>query len=328
MKDGGTARNNWTCTVQAFILKGTNDMVTKILFDTDIGSDVDDCLALALILASPELELVGVTAVYGDVALRSRMILKLLGLRGVSGVPVAAGASKPLLGKRRVYWAGHEGKGLLTPTDAGLQPVAEHAADFIARTVMAQPGQIVLAAVGPLTNVALAFLKEPRLAQNLAGLTIMGGVVGGANALHLPWVEHNIRCDPEAAHIVFSAGAALTVVPLDVATQVRIRGEDVARIRAANDPFHDAIADQVACYPPFVERGWTHLHDPLAVATLLDPTLVESQPVRIIVETQGEHTAGATLVSLPTAEAPATTRIALHVDAPAAERFIVERLTH
>jgi purine nucleosidase len=303
-------------------------MPTKLILDTDIGTDVDDCLALSLILASPELQLLGVTTVYGDVALRGRMVLKLLRLRGVSGIPVALGAAKPLLGKRNVYWAGHEGKGLLTPEDDALQPSAEHAADLIVRTVMAQPGKVTLAAIGPLTNVALAFLKEPALVQNLAGLTIMGGVVGGAAALHLPWVEHNIRCDPEAAHIVFSSGAPLTVVPLDVTTQVRIRIEDVARIRAADDPFHDAVADQVACYPPFVQRGWTHLHDPLAVATLLDPTLVEFQPVRITVETQGEHTAGATLASLPTHEAPATAAIALRVDAARAEEFIVGRLAH
>ena len=203
----------------------------------------------------------------------------------------------------------------------------EHAADLIVRMVMAHPGEITVAAIGPLTNLALAFLKEPRLAHALAGLTVMGGVVGGAGALHLPWVEHNIRCDPEAAHIVFSSGAALTIVPLDVTTQVCIRPEDAARIRAAGDPFHTAVADQVTRYPPFAARGWTHLHDPLAVATLLDPTLVEFQPVRMVVETQGEHTAGATLAALPTVEAPANARIALRVDVAAAERFIAERLT-
>ena len=302
-------------------------MTRKILLDTDIGTDVDDCLALALILASPELELLGVTTVYGDVALRGRMVMKLLQLRGASGAPVCLGATRPLLGKRSVYWAGHEGKGLLTPEDKALQPAAEHAADFIVRTVMAQPDEVILAAIGPLTNVALAFLKEPRLAQKLAGLTIMGGVVGGSQALHLPWTEHNIRCDPEAAHIVFSSGAPITVTPLDVTLQVRIRRDDVARIRAAGDPFHAAVADQVVRYPRFVELGgWTYLHDPLAVATLLYPTVVEFQPVRVAIETQGEHTTGATLVSLPTAQAPATVQIALKVDAPRAEQFIVARL--
>ena len=90
-----------------------------IILDTDIGTDVDDCLALALILASPELRLVAVTTVYGDTLLRSRMVMKLLELRGMAGIPVAAGAQKPLLGRLPVYWEGHEGQGVLEPADAG-----------------------------------------------------------------------------------------------------------------------------------------------------------------------------------------------------------------
>ena len=298
----------------------------RIILDTDIGADVDDCLALALILASPELELLAVTTVYGDVALRGRMALKLLRLRGAAGVPVALGAARPLLGRPPVYWAGHEGEGLLEPDDAALRPADEHAVDLIVRTVMTRPGEVTLVAIGPLTNVALAFSREPRLAANLAGLTLMGGVVGGTHALELPWVEHNFRCDPEAAHIVLSAGAAPTIVPLDVTTQVRIRPDDVARIGAAGDPFHAAVADQVTRYPRYARRGWTNLHDPLAVATVIDPTLVRCEPVRAVVETVGEHTAGALLAAAPTPDAPATARIALAVDAARAERFIIDRL--
>jgi len=299
----------------------------RVILDTDIGTDVDDCLALALILASPELELVAVTTVYGDVILRGRMVRKLLALRGREDIPVAAGASRPLLGKVPVYWAGHEGRGLLGPGDEAFDPPPGHAVDLIVETVMAHPGEITLVAIGPLTNVALAFLREPRLATQLAGLVLMGGVVGGAAALHLPWVEHNFRCDPEAAHIVLSAGVIPTIVPLDVTTQVAIRPADVARLRGVGDPFHQAVADQVELYPPFVARGWTYLHDPLAVATLIQPGLVRLEPVRAFVETRGEHTAGALLVALPTADAPATARVALEVDAPRAEQFIAERLT-
>jgi purine nucleosidase len=298
-----------------------------ILLDTDIGTDVDDLLALSLILTSPELELVGVTTVYGDVALRARMVRRLLTLRNVAGMPLALGAARPLLGKRPVYWEGHEGKGLLTPEEEAAPLPVEHAVDLIVRTVMARPGEITLAAIGPLTNIALAFLREPRLAQALAGLLIMGGAVGGARALHLPWTEHNFRCDPEAAHVVLSAGAPTWIVPLDVTTQVRIRQGDVERLGSLGDPFHRAVADQVAGYPSFVKRGgWTYLHDPLAVATAIDATLVSWQPVRAVIETAGEHSAGQLLVSALSAGAAETARVALDVDVERSERFIVDRL--
>ena len=131
-------------------------MTTKaIILDTDIGTDVDDCLALALCLVSSELKLTAVTTVYGDARLRALIVLKLLALRDVNDVPVAVGAEKPLLDRVPIYWEGHEGQGILTPEDSALTPVSEHAADLIARTVMAQPGEIILIAIGPLTNVAL-----------------------------------------------------------------------------------------------------------------------------------------------------------------------------
>jgi len=303
-------------------------MATKrIILDTDIGTNPDDCLAMALVLASRELELVAVTTVYGDVAVRARMVLKLLRLRGIYGsLPVAMGADRPLLRKAPAYWAGHEGQGLLEPADEALRPATQHAVDLIVDTVMAHPREITLVAIGPLTNVALAFLREPRLAEHLAGLVVMGGVVGGTQASHLPRTEHNFRSDPEAAQIALSAGAPVTIVPLDVTTQVFIRPHDLERIRAAGDAYHHAVADQVSHYPPFVQRGWAYLHDPLAVAALIEPPLVTTEPLRAVVKTTGEHTAGQLLVALPVPDAPATAGVALGVDAPRAERFIVDRL--
>jgi purine nucleosidase len=299
----------------------------RIILDTDIGTNPDDCLALALVLASPELEPVAITTVYGDVWLRARIALKLLCLGGERDLPVAMGADRPLLGKRPVYWSGHEGEGLLEAADQGLEPAKEHAVDLIVRSVMARPGEITLVAIGPLTNVALAFLREPRLAENLAGLVLMGGVVGGKDALHLPWTEHNFRCDPEAAQIALTAGAPLTIVPLDVTTRVCIRPADLERIRAAGDAYHQAVAGQVSLYPHFVQRGWAYLHDPLAVAALIDPSLVMAEPLRAVVEPRGEYTVGKLLVALPAPGAPASASVALGVDAPRAEQFIVDRLT-
>jgi purine nucleosidase len=301
-------------------------MITRIILDTDIGTDVDDCLALGLILCSPELKLEGVTCVYGDVLLRARMALKLLHLRGRTDVPVMMGAREPLLRLRPVYWAGHEGQGLLEPEDDSLTPSSEHAIDFLVRTVMDNPGQIHLVAIGPLTNVALACCREPRLAQKLAHLTIMGGVLRGPANLHLPYVEHNIRCDPEAAHIVLSAGVLTTLIPLDVTTQVRIRPEGVGRIRSGGSAFHEAVARQVELYPPFRDRGYTHLHDPLAVATVIQPDLVSLEALHMDVEMAGRHAAGATLMRTPTEEAPANVQVALTVDASRFEEFLLSRL--
>jgi purine nucleosidase len=297
-------------------------MTLPLILDTDIGTDVDDCLALALLLASPEVELRGITTVYGDVLLRSQMVLKLLALRGASPIPVAAGAERSLEERGPVYWEGHEGQGLLTPDDLALRPTGEHAAEMIVRLARENPGQIHLAAIGPLTNVALALLRDPELPRLLAGITVMGGAVGA----HLPAVEHNFKCDPEAAKLVLGSGASLRIVPLDVTTLVRIEAADVAAIRALDDPFHCAVAAQVERYPRYQQRGgWTYLHDPLAVAALIRPDLVEWTPVRAGVET-GEADSPGKLAADPATKEDANAEIALRVDVPAAHQFIVERL--
>jgi purine nucleosidase len=302
-------------------------MAIRAILDTDIGTDVDDCLALALILNSPEIALEGVTCVYGDVGLRARMVLKLLALRARTDIPVMAGVEKPLLGLRSVYWEGHEGEGILEPGDeAKFIPAPEYAPDFIIRMVMENPGQIHLIAIAPLTNIAMAFLREPKLAQNLAHLTIMGGVARGLNRLDLPYAEHNIVCDPEAAHIVFSSGAPISIVPLDLTTLVRVNRDGLTRIRAHGTPFHLAVADQLERYPRFRTQGWTNLHDPLAVGSIIDPTFLTWQPVQVEVETSGRVSAGATWFRALKEGGTSNTRVAVGVDAARFERFFIERL--
>ncbi len=300
-------------------------MALPVILDTDIGTDVDDCLALALLLASPEVELLGVATVYGDVLLRSRMVLKLLQLRGVTA-PVAAGAAEPLQSQGPVYWEGHEGQGLLTSDDRSLQPITAHAADFLIQTVLGRPGQVHLIAIGPLTNVALAVLKEPRFVSSLAGITLMGGVVGGRDALELPWLEHNFRCDPTAARVVLASGARLRIVPLDVTTRVLIQPPDVARIQDVGSPFHLAVADQVQRYPRYRRQGQTCLHDPLAAAALLRPDLVTWTPVAAKVETGGDYSAGRLIVHRSEDAARITAEVALDVNVGAAHDFILGRL--
>jgi len=303
-------------------------MPIPVILDTDIGTDVDDCLALALLVSSPELQLEAVTCVYGDTILRSRMALKLLQLRGLTDIPVYAGAEKPLVSQRPIYWEGHEGQGLVDPADTTLQSTAGFAPDFIVQHVMSNPGKIHIIAIGPLTNIALAIQKEPRLAANLAHLTIMGGVVRSIDRLDLPLAEHNIVCDPEAAKIVFESGAPITLVPLDITTQVHVIEEGWKQIQAAGSPFQLAVADQLARYPRFQRYGRTNLHDPLAVGVVIDPTLVTLQNVIVQVATSDDPVPAQTLMRPPKENEASTIQLATRVEVDRFERFFIERVAH
>ncbi|MBA3868671.1 MAG: nucleoside hydrolase [Anaerolineae bacterium] len=302
-------------------------MSIPVILDTDIGTDVDDCLALALLLSSPELELQAVTCVYGDTALRSRMALKLLQLRGLTDIPVYAGATKPLTSQRPIYWEGHEGQGLIEQA-ADLQPTAGFAPDVIVQQVMSNPGKIHIIAIGPLTNIALALKKEPRVAANLAHLTIMGGVVRSIDRLDLPLAEHNIVCDPEAARIVLESGAPITLVPLDITTQVEVTEAGLKQIQAAGSPFQLAVADQLARYPRFQRYGRTNLHDPLAVGVVIDPTLVTLQKVVIQVATSDDPVPAQTLMRLLSGNETASIELATRVDTPRFEAFFIDRVSN
>ncbi len=296
-------------------------MAINVILDTDIGTDVDDCLALALILASPELALKGVTCVYGDVDLRARMTTKLLELHHQAAIPVMAGERTPLLNKRQIYWGGHEGKGLLTDEDSSLTYSPESAVDFIVRLAHEQSGQIHLIGIAPLTTIAAVLRRDPKLP--LAGITLMGGVIRGPGRLDLPYAEHNIVCDPEAAHIVLSSGLPITLIPLDLTTQVRVTVEGLRRIRAGGTAFHEAVANQLAVYPYFQQRNWTYLHDPLAVATVIDPSLVQMQRVHVDVELAGQYSAGMTLMR---ADDNSPIQVGVSVDVARFEEFFVSRL--
>lgn len=301
-------------------------MPISVILDTDIGTDIDDCLALALLLGSPELQLEAVTCVYGDVTLRSRMVMKLLQLRGITDIPVYAGAKDPIGSPRPIYWEGHEGQGLLDASDEAVQPTAGFAPDMLVERVMSNPGNIHLIAIGPLTNVALAFQKEPRIAKNLAHLTIMGGVARSIDRLDLPLAEHNIICDPDAAKIVFASGAPITLVPLDITTQVEVTDDGLKRIQAVDTPFHAAVADQLARYPRFQRFGRTSLHDPLAVGVVVDPSFVTRQKVTMVVEGKDDPNPGITLMRQPQSDEYTRIELATSVDIPRFEAFFVDRV--
>jgi purine nucleosidase len=298
----------------------------RVIFDTDIGTDVDDIVALGFLLGSPEIQLEGVTTVYGDVDLRARMALKLLQLRDRDDVPVHTGIRQPLLGLDPIYWPGHEGVGLLSEDDNLPAPSGTHAVDFLIGHVLANPSEITLLAVGPLTNVAVAIIREPAFAKSLKKLMIMGGKIDSSKNTWGPG-EHNIKCDPEAAHVVFASGAPIDLVPLDVTLRALVRQPGVNALRAVGTPYHTALADQIALYPGFVSRGGsTFLHDPLAAMAIVKPDLLGWTAYNIQVELSGRHTRAMTVARTPDDAHPATARVAMDLDVTGCESLIAKRI--
>ncbi len=257
-----------------------------VLLDTDVGTDVDDALAIALLLASPELDLRAVTTVSGDARLRARIAKKLLTLAGQSDVPVAAGVQAPVTRQRSFLWLGHEGQGLIA-ADEPLTLLEAHGVDVLIDTVRRERPQVI--AIGPLSNLAVAITKAPDIASAIPHLTVMGGTLGRAPMLP---VEYNLASDPEAAQLVLSAGIPTTLVPLDVTAQVALTGAELSVLRAAPSRLARVLAAAVEIWAPlqrlFLDTvlGANHeavalLHDPLTVAVLIDQSLVTTQRLRL-----------------------------------------------
>ncbi len=263
-------------------------MPKKIIFDTDPG--IDDAMAILFALNSPEVEVVGLTTVFGNVWVHQATdnALKLLEFAGRSEIPVAAGADKPLMisfDQPSHFVHGNNGLGEVYLPEPKNNPDPRNAAQFIIDMVMQQPGEITLVPVGPLTNIALALMLEPRIIERVAEVVMMGGaatVNGNVN----PAAEANIWHDPHAADRVFTAGWPVTMVGLDVTTKTHMdeaylaglcssrTGEFIHNISRFYLDFHYQVHHIRAC----------HTHDPSAIAYLIDPTLftVAHGPVRVI----------------------------------------------
>lgn len=301
-------------------------MPTTILLDTDIGTDVDDAIALALILASPELDLRAITTVSGDTRLRGRIARKLLALGGAAHVPVAAGVREPVLRQRNFLWLGHEGRGIVGDEDE-LPLSPSHGVDLFIETVLRERPHVV--AIGPLSNLAVAIMKEPAVIEAIPHLTLMGGALG--RRPDVPAMEYNLGSDAEAAVVVLNAGIPTTIVPLDVTFRVFFTAADLARLRRQPTPLLRAVCDAIEIWAPlqhsffesspgFRDDIVSYLHDPLTVALLLDPSLIRCERLHL----------RAAIVDgvfrlVEEADAPEF-EVAVDVDPPRAARFILGRL--
>ena len=280
----------------------TTDHRKKIIIDTDPGQD--DAVAILLALASPELEVLGLTTVAGNVplALTSRNALMVCELAGRRDIPVYAGADRPLLKALVTAEFVHGKTGLDGPTlpEPTIALAEGHAVDFIIDTLMREPaGSVTLCPLGPLTNIALALAREPRIAARIERIVLMGG--GGFEGGNItPAAEFNIYVDPQAADLVFRSGVPVTMAPLDVTHQALTTRARVAAIRALRTPLGEAVALWLEFFERFDEQKYGQeggpLHDPCAIAWLLRPDLFTGRDCHVAIETASPLTQGMTVI--------------------------------
>ncbi|MCU1440673.1 MAG: nucleoside hydrolase [Rhodoglobus sp.] len=273
-------------------------MAYSLLLDCDPG--LDDALALLLAHGDPDIQLVGVTTVGGNVGLAhtTRNALQLREYLGFPEVPVAAGASQPLTREavNAAHVHGEGGLGNVTLPEATLPLSEQHAADFIIETLRASPGAVHLVATGPLTNIAIALEREPAIARWAASFTIMGGSYTRGNAT--PAAEFNILADPEAAKIVFDADWQVVMIGLDLTLQAQANSIVVDRLKALGALADELIVPLATFYfnPKVPDWDGQAVHDVCAVAYVARPDLFSMRPARVDIETRGEFTTGMTVV--------------------------------
>jgi purine nucleosidase/pyrimidine-specific ribonucleoside hydrolase len=305
--------------------------VTEIILDCDPGHD--DAIALLLALASPELNLLGVTTVSGNQTLEKTTAnaIRVLDHVGRDEIPVAAGAPRPLVRERHVAGYVHGESGLDGPDlpPPSRKPEPAHAIDWIARTIVSRPDPVTLVATAPLTNVALFLARYPELDTRIDRIVLMGGAIGEGN--ETPAAEFNVWADPEAAHRVFASGLDLTMVGLDVTHQAPMRPIHAERLAAAGtagrltaDLYHFFAAVHRRRY------GWdaAPVHDAVAIAHVIDDTLLDTRHCGVIVDTAPGLSRGRTHVDLSGHAAwEPNCRVAVGIDSERFLELLITRLT-
>ena len=316
----------------------------RIIIDTDPG--VDDALTLLLALASPEIKLEAITTTQGNVTVdkATRNALSVLELLNAEYIPVAQGTSLPLVGPLLAsdMYHGSSGLGNANLPKPKAKPVPQHAIDYLierflpsrtdmlaARTV-AEPGELSLFTIGPLTNLALAIRKEPRLVSVVKEMVIMGGAIReGGNIT--PQAEFNIFTDPYAAHIVFHSGIPITLIPLDVTQKCMLYAKQIQELGKHESPIFRFIEDATAVYINFTKKKTgvqgCALHDPLTLATVIADDLLTFKELYIDVDISGGVSMGSTFADFyHTTGKPANMKVALDVSGDKFVKLFLERI--
>jgi purine nucleosidase/pyrimidine-specific ribonucleoside hydrolase len=299
-----------------------------IILDCDPGHD--DAIALLLALASPEVEVLGVTTVHGNQTLEKTTAnaLRVLDLAGRSDVPVAAGADRPLARELTVASHVHGDSGLDGPTlpPARHDPLGEHAVDFLERTIAASPVPVTLVPTGPLTNVAL--LLERTGGANVERIVSMGGAAAEGNMT--PAAEFNIWADPEAAQAVYHAGVDVTMIGLDVTHRALTTPAIQARLRAAG-AIGSFVADLVDFFAVYHREtyGWdgAPIHDAVAVAHVIQEGLVTTIDRNVEIELESDLCRGRTVVDRwRRSDRPVNAHVGVDLDVDRFFDLLVERI--
>lgn len=301
-----------------------------IILDVDTG--IDDAIGILLACASPEIEVLGITTVSGNIDLESatRNTLRVLKLIERE-IPVYAGAKKPLVREPRYATEIHGASGLAGQLeDIEVQhKQSKHAVDYLIQTLQARPGEVTVVMTGPETNFALALRKEPRVAQWVKEVVVMGGAAD-IRGNESPVAEFNIAIDPEAAELVFQSEAKVTMVGLDVTTKALLTQEDAHRITDAKirDFVAGATYDYMMRFNAKKGIQACSMHDPLAVCMTIKPDFVQTEHHFVGVETNSVYCDGMTVCDFDKRwNRPANVHVATALDARAFIDFLVERLS-
>ena len=301
-------------------------MRRKVILDVDTGTD--DAVALMVAALSPDIELVGATAVNGNTSVEYTVenTLRVLDWIGMPEIPVTRGMDRPMvrtqpeLGMAAVI---HRNLLDLPPVAHGATFRPEHAVDWLIDTYLASDGDIVLCPVGPLTNIAMAMQKEPRILDLIPEIVIMGGAHNMGNLTHS--AEFNFVLDPEAARVVINCGRPIRMVPLDATHRALLSTENARQLADLGTPAGEAasrfvlqrIAGYQATQPILHRAGVAPIHDALAVCAIIDPTILTTQFIPVDVEVNAELSAGRSVCDFRSrTDKPANVHFAIDADEP------------
>ncbi len=274
----------------------------KIILDCDPGHD--DAIAILLAAHHPALDLLAITTVAGNqsVAKTAHNALTVCSLAHIRHVPIAQGMDRPLLRPARHAADIHGESGLDGPhlPEPSLTLAPQHAVDLLIELFLQSADDITLVATGPLTNIATAMRREPAIIRKIKAISLMGGAIGVGNIS--PCAEFNIWADPEAAEIVFACGRPITMVPLEVTHLALATDDIIQRLCDAQRTVASFAADLLVFYADAYRKAFgfpaAPLHDPCAVAAVIDPQIISTCAMHVAIETRGEWTAGSTICDI------------------------------